>query len=595
MKNRLTYNIPGCGTLTANLFKYTCSLRDFLQSYEHIDRFRRINQLGKLSEVFQGVHHKRYDYVFLQLALISELCKNKKSDFGLSAEREFCGQIPEMGKKPSMGELLQCLAMLTNIGYLEGTFATARAWLTYLKNDKEKYNYFKNGLAPQDRPLLKSIVSNYDYYKFNTILGLFFLQRYKRKSAEHVEFATELLRLYANYDRSNIQQAELFELYRTIRTISFITLDSFYAPVPFNLELSSILLGFETLYESLFVKNTTYRIALRNLERVLQDSVYLSSDSCLCTTRTSENILEEIKGKPITSMMTLYYAVCPSCNKEDLNTSINELDWEREKKMVLNFRYRQSQTPNLPKALSDEVKWEKEQRDLIGKSSCRVSLLKNARSNEIKLVYGLISKRNDLNIKAALKSISQAIKFSNKFEDKVLFRRTRTIKNENEYIRFALKAMFGWDKRFILENKNNLNHAVFVSQGKLDLIDKIERYLVSAPQFLGADEIFEVEKMRDLVNKINYSGLSIAYIGQTKLFESTKTNASAEFDGILITPNYSDGEIFGYVMEAKNYNGGLTDAKKQLKDRVSKQLIPDLKMRIMKLNNRAAYSKIEMK
>ena len=593
MKNRLTYNVPGCGTLTANLFKYTCSLRDFLQFYEHIDRFRRINQLGKLSEVFQGVHHKRYDYVFLQLALISELCKNKKSDFGLSAEREFCGELSEMGKHPSMGELLQCLAILTNIGYLEGTFATARAWLTYLKNDKEKYNFFKSGLDPQDRPLLKSIVDNYDYYRFNTILGLFFLQRYKRKSNEHVEFASKLLRLYANHDRTDIKQAELFELYRTIRTISFITLDSFYAPVPFNLELSSILLGFETLYESLFVKNTTYRIALKNLERVLQDSVYLSSDSCLCTTRTSEHTLEELKTKSITSMMTLYYAVCPSCNKEDLNTTVKELDWEREKKLVLNFRYRISQTPNLPKALSDEVKWEKEQRDLIGKSSCRVSLLKNARNNEIKLVFGLISKHNESNIKAALKSISQSIKFSNNFGERVLFRRTR--KNENEYIRFALKAMFGWDKRFILENKNKKHPAVFVSQGKVDLIEKIDQYLASATEFLGTDELFEVEKMKDLVTKVNYSGLTIAYVGETKLFESTKTNASAEFDGILLTPNYSNGEIFGYVMEAKNYNGGLTDAKKQLKDRVSKQLVKELKMKILKLNNRAAYSKIELK
>ena len=593
MKNRLKYNVPGCGTLTANLFDYTCSLRDFLGYYEHIDRFRRINQLGKLSEVFQGVHHKRYDYVFLQLALISELCKNKKNDFGLSADRKFCGQIDEIGKVPSMGELLQCLAILTNIGYLEGTFATARSWITLLKGDKEKYNHFKNGLDPIDRPLLKQIVDNYDYYRFNVILGLFFLQRYKRKSKQHVEFASKLLRLYVNYDQSDIQQVELFELYRTIRTISFITLDSFYAPVPFNLELSSILLGFDTLYESLFVKNTTYRIALRNLERVLQDSVYLSSDSCLCTSRTSERILSELKEKNIDSMTSLYYAVCPSCNKEDLNTTVNELDWEREKKLVLNYKYRYSQSSQLPTSLSDELKWEKEQRDLIGKSSCRVSLLKNARSNEIRLVFGLISKRNNLNIKAALKCISQSVKFQNSFSEKALMRRTKL--NEKEYIRFILKAVFGWDKRFILENKNKDNQAVIVSQGRVELLSEIDNYLESADDFLNKDEIFEVEKMKDLITKVNYAGLSIAFVGETKLYKQNETNAIAEFDGILITPNLSGNEIFAYVLEAKNYNGGLNDAKAQLTDRVDKHIVKELEMKIVDLNNRSAYSEIKIK
>jgi len=591
MENRLRYNIPSCGTLTANLFKYTCSLMEFLNYYKHIDRFKRINQLGKLSEVYEGVHHKRYDYVFLQLALISELCKNKKNEFGLSSKRHFCGVLPSIGKEPSVGELLQCLAILSNIGYLEGTFATARAWLTYLKKDRTKYNNFKSGLAKQDLKAFEGIVRNYDYYKFNVILGLFFLQRYKKKSKEHCEFASNILRLYLKHDFSDIQQSEFLQLYRTIRTVSFITLDSFYTPVPFNLELSSILLGFDTLYESLFVKNTTYKIALRNLERVLQDSVYLSSDSCLCTARTSEDKLEEIKEFEIDSMLTLYYSVCPACNKEDLNQKIKELDWIREKKLLLKYRYSFRSKDKLPEALNDELSWEIQTRNKIGKSSCRVGLLKNARNNEIRLVFGLTSKDDLVCVKSALKCISEAIKFRKEFGQGVL--NEYRDKNPEEYLRFILKSLFGWEKRFILENKNERNKAIFITQGKTELLNKIDEYIKTATEYLTSDGIFEVEKMKDLVNKVNYSGLTLCYIGETKLFEAGKSTNSAEYDGILITPNTIDNqEAFSYILEAKNKQHGSTEAQKQIKERVTPHLSESLKMEVIKLGNKSAYARI---
>ncbi len=90
---KITYNVPGCGNLSANIYDYTQELYQFLEYYKHITGFRRINQLGRLREVFQGAHHNRYEYVFLQLALVSELSAHKKSDLGLSAGRKFCKLI----------------------------------------------------------------------------------------------------------------------------------------------------------------------------------------------------------------------------------------------------------------------------------------------------------------------------------------------------------------------------------------------------------------------------------------------------------------------------------------------------------------------
>src|SRR5690606_13009453 len=137
---------------------------------------------------------------------------------------------------------------------------------------------FRKGLDSTDRELFQKTIEKYDYYRFNVITALFQLQRYKRMGTDKVDFASNLLRSYISND-SDIQIIQLQRLYDSIRQIAFVTLDSLYAPVPFNLDLSSVLLNFDSLIESLFIKNTTYRIALYNLEQVLQNSVYLASDS----------------------------------------------------------------------------------------------------------------------------------------------------------------------------------------------------------------------------------------------------------------------------------------------------------------------------
>ncbi|WP_421806088.1 hypothetical protein [Flagellimonas sp.] len=589
---KVTYNVPGIGNLTANLFDYTQSLYDFIDNYGHINRLRRINQLGRLRDVFQGAHHNRFEYVFLQLSLISELCQHKRGDLGLSGERNFCGKFYELPRYPSTGELLQCLVLLTNMGYLEGTFSTSRAWLTYLKNNQNAYTNFRKGLDPTDRDSFKQIVDNYDYYKFSIIVALFQLQRYKRTGADKVDFASNLLRTYLSNDRSNIQIIQLRKLYDSIRQIAFVTLDSLYAPVPFNLDLSSILLNFDNLIESLFIKNTTYRIALYNLEQVLQNSVYMASDSCINTARASEDKLAEITdtGSTISGITDIYNKVRPSCNLDYEYQNIKELDWYRERKLIQEYRIGFRDRDNLPDLIKDEVSWEIKVRNRLGVSRARVGLLLNSRKNVVKVAFGIRTQNNIQSLKTALKICLESIAVKNLMPEKNYFNSSGA--NEELLLSFLCKSIFGWNKRFILGNKNRFSSAILISNGRVNMVNQINSYIDSSRQYLETDEIFEVEKVRDFIEHLNYSGLTIAFVGGLKLFNENQNTESAEFDGIVFCPRININNPFAHIIEAKNYNNGVTDARNQLNNRVSSHLINELQMNIEELNNRAAFAEI---
>jgi len=591
---KMTYNIPGIGSLSANLFDYTREIYSILDYYGHICRLRRIAQLGPIRDIFQGAHHNRFEYVFLQLSIISELCNNKRNELGLSSKRQFCGKLDRFNDFPSAGELLQCLVLLTNMGYLNGTFANARAWITFLRQNQKSRYFFKQGLAIEDRVLFERIVAEYDYYNFNLILALFQLQRYKRKGKDFVDFASLLLRVYISPTRKDIQQVELKRLYDSIRQISFITLDSIYAPVPFNLDLASVLLNFDNLIDSLFINNTSYRIALFNLERVLQDSVYLCADSCINTARASESTylkLEELQTS-IEGINQLSILVCPSRSSEVEFQDITEQDWLKERKLIQEYRLRPREWESLSTEIKDELTYEISTRKKLGSSRSRVGLLLNSRKNTIKVAFGIISSDNEQSLRVALKIAAETTRLKKVIPQNYPFQHSN---NDDNLLLFLCKAIFGWNKRFIFENKNRSDIAIFISNGRLNMLKQIDKYLSSASTHLKPNELFEVRKVRKFIHQLYYSGVTIAFVGGAKLFEQNRNQESAEFDGIVMLPTKNPTDNFAYIIEAKNYRNGITNARNQLNTRLTAQLIPELEMDIQTLDNRCAYAGVKIK
>ena len=75
-----------------------------------------------------------------------------------------------------------------------------------------------------------------------------------------------------------------------------------------------------------------------------------------------------------------------------------------------------------------------------------------------------------------------------------------------------------------------------------------------------------------------------------KLFNENQNQESAEFDGLVICPRVNTNNPFAHIIEAKNYNNGVTDARNQLNNRVRTHLISELEMNIVNLMK--IYTKI---
>ena len=357
----INYNIPGNGNFNALIFRHTSSLISFLNNYNHIDRLRNISQLGRLRDIFPGAHHNRYEYVFLQWTLISEIAKQKGNNYGFSTERVFFGKINDFDKYPSSSEIIQCLILLNNIGYCDGTFATNRAWLHIIKKNRKIRNFFKAGLLKEDREILEKMINEFDYYNLNILFALFLLQRYKRTDNGHVEFSSKILRSYYFKDNSNVHLTKIWDVYSNIRKIAFLSLDSIYAPVPFSLNLTSIVLSFNQYYEEIFIKKSAYKNALEELEKVLQNSVYLNSDSILNTNKATEEVVNFIETKidDVKSISSLFSLL--NCNSEIEKKwkNHNEPDWDRNQIISLNFENTKGFLPKL--IINDNYQYAKHQ------------------------------------------------------------------------------------------------------------------------------------------------------------------------------------------------------------------------------------------
>ena len=149
-----------------------------LDLYEHLEatgqvgRLKQIPQLGAVAWVHPEIKHTRWDYVELLLRLST--CVDRMPDLfagmgegGLEIEGHGVG---------SPCELLQCWAMLQNIGHIWGTFATERLVLNALSVPGGARDLFMEGMTTEaDRAFGEYVLGNYLLFKVNWALANGFL------------------------------------------------------------------------------------------------------------------------------------------------------------------------------------------------------------------------------------------------------------------------------------------------------------------------------------------------------------------------------------------------------------------------------------
>lgn len=599
MVKQIKYNLPGCGLLFANIYPYTQSLINFLDEYDHIKRLQRLDQLGRLRDVFPGAHHTRYEYVFLQWALISELADVKDNKLGLNTEKQNLGKLPSISKNPTVAEILQCLVLLMNIGYLDGTFAASRAWIHLLKNNKNAYKSFRDGLDDIDKPLLKQIVEQCDFYRFHIVLTMFLLKRYTQKEngKEFVTFSLNILRMYLDVNVKDTAIIRLKELFKNIRRIAFLSLDAFYAPVPFSLDLSSIMMSFKEIYRDVLVQSQGFQAALKELEIVLQNTVYLSDSAILKTSQATENIYKELlSNDEITKGTITGIKKCLIPNNKQSNNHQPDKhysDWNDSKQLLLVFDNCQN---HIPDSIHNQITWEDAARNSVGKTRCRFGLMHNPTQDSIRLCFGIKDSNYSDELRTALRGVNKCVLFSADFKSGAEYNKKNSYRshNANTLFEFLLKATLGWNNRFILSSAIQRNSSFIGENGKAKFLKRIQIILNAAEEDLTPDQKLEITSFSKLIELISYSGYMIGFVGATKLFKPKITTEAAEFDGVLFKTKVDPSEPFMYILESKNKTGGATGSAKQLSTRLKSNLPKGLAWEIKEIDAYSVYAEIKL-
>lgn len=137
-------------TAEIDLYPYATELYEELDKLGVINRIKEIPQLGVI-KVRKKLSKTRFDYVMLQLYLHKLVKHNLQGDLRYTynnylKSNEFgCDySYPCTNSKPSIGDVLQILTIVYNIGHFYNTFTASRAITMIVEEDDTFYEKIKN-------------------------------------------------------------------------------------------------------------------------------------------------------------------------------------------------------------------------------------------------------------------------------------------------------------------------------------------------------------------------------------------------------------------------------------------------------------------
>jgi len=139
-------------------------------------------------------------------------------------------------------------------------------------------------LPEHAKKYFKEIIDGNNIYSFHKILIYFYLGRYRRRCSNYPDFVNFLYEVLDFYNfPSEIKkerQDRLRNIYKRIRQMSYLFLDSQYGPVPVNFNLSTIILNFSDYIPHIFKDyNDPIIQTLDSFENLLSTNVYHSAES----------------------------------------------------------------------------------------------------------------------------------------------------------------------------------------------------------------------------------------------------------------------------------------------------------------------------
>ncbi len=542
-----------------DVYPYAEELYNELERIGIIERVKQIPQLGVI-KVKSKLAKSRYDYIMLQLYLHQIIKQNLQGDLKLTYNNpvkanEFGNdyKYPNKEFKPTIGDFLQILSIVYNIGHFYNTFTASRAVIIAANENKEFFNKIV-GASPSERyhAAAIKILNSKNYQRFHLLNGILVLEKCNAERPS-VSLALEILYAYINeLDlREESKLRYIFRIFRNVRTVSYIAYDLQIAKTPLTIDIGNdeamLVLLKELISE--YNDNQSSNHLIQSITKLLDDTVYNENSNAICYYKISRKITslliknEDTKDADYYSELFIEEGSVLNesyvHNRDYVQNGILKLTFKEEDRDISEVLLRQ-----LEKINNTRVGYYDRHH---GEKTILVSIKKNCSYEQKRF--------------AAFKSMKCAVNH---------IRRTVAASNVDvRYIlcvKFFLFYLFG-ENPIIIKPTVNKEKCVICTRGKNARSKEIITLL--GTNIGSDDEKHEVEFLLSRLQGDNINDTTITVPGSILVYDKSANGKKlCEFDGMIIYPTRKINQVV--FLEAKNRHIQPAYAKKCLRNKFDK-------------------------
>ncbi|MBO0562680.1 hypothetical protein EXQ39_03935 [Clostridium botulinum] len=459
----------------------------------------------------------------------------------------------EYGKLPTIADILQLLIIGYNIGHFKNTFTSSRAAIKILKCNNECYQSFIDLFEFQvHKSIAERIIANEEYHRFHLLNSLLILLSLDN-NIKSIKLTVNILTNYLLEDTIIIRDKFkfIFDLFRKIRSVAFVTYDLLVAPVPIYIDINNTRYLENLLRELLSNYNNKTQInnLFRGLQKLLQDTVYNEKENALIQYSISNKMANlGLKNKGIVELIKSNY--------------IDFIDSQDELKNIFNRTYpriHDFDTRNILKltfANEELIDIQKLSAQLESMNFVRVAWYNRKGENKNTLIVGIAKKciKKEIIALKVLRLIVNSVyskkEFIDKYQDKLLL-----------VTKFFLFYLF---KEHNVELIGTLDKqcCISVERGKRKRISAIEKLLRENENY-NEDFKHEINVLANHLKNDCKNDVGITICSSILIKENSRKKS--EFDGLIIFPNRSIEQIL--FVESKNTTEKPSYSKKCIKEK----------------------------
>ena len=540
-----------------DLFPYAEELYSELDRIGIIDRLSAIPHLGPI-KVTSSLKKTRLDYIFLQLyfhqIIKGELKTELKYTYNSKLyDKDFHCEDDFVTKENTVtiADVLQILSIIYSTGHFYNTFTASRAAIMHANKNANFYSLVFNA---SDSLIYKSKVKEYietgNYQRFHLLNSLLVLEQ-----CDQSKFSVVLAKniLYSYLCRNELSDESklhyIFDLFKSVRDVSYITYDLQIANTPLTIAIGNkknlIVLFRELLSE--YNNRSSPQHLIDAIGKLLNDIVYNEPSSAICYYQISDLMRRKLNETNIENYYDLFIN-----NESVLNYKSYAQNRRFEKENVLKLTFESSEMTafnNLFNSLShtNGIKLGYYNR-YLGERTIVVAV---SNSNRDKLHTSF----------RILRKVISSLKMLNIPESDTRFLLS---------VKFFLYYLFSSNK-LVINPTIHPKTCVICTRGKkarLNGIDILLKYGKGTE-----DERHEVEFIRNCLSSDTINDTSIIVPASIVVYTPQNTgDKSCEFDGIVIHPFRKRGQV--RFFEAKNTDYKPSYARKCLTKKF-KKLTPE--------------------